>query len=279
MDVAVVQRSQAQLKAAPRLYRQQYIRATAEATRSRSDASDDTVEVSLEDLVIMLEIFSMSALLSEIQHDLGIEADEVSADQANECLARLRAMAHIDLEAFFATGAALFGRMTANVTADDDGPLPWDQELRTLSAILEEFPTKAIAENARAAGRPDLTHRAQTSHDALRAVLRRNDPAEKAKLKVAGNAYAMGRLSLGEVAVMLEMSESDTVFELERAGYVRSIETIVRCADETADADLARIAAGVAARGGKAPPVDPGHVRRDVVASQRIENIDARRTI
>jgi hypothetical protein len=86
--------------------------------------------------------------------------------------------------------------------------------------------------------------------------------------------YIEGRLSLQEVANILGCDRSDAAAFLEEVGYCRSLETI-----EIPDAErvtmLARVRAEREKRAGQPQP-ERSRVVRDVIASQRIEGVEAR---
>lgn len=93
-------------------------------------------------------------------------------------------------------------------------------------------------------------------------------------MSVVGRAYAEGRLSVNEVAALLERSVPDAVALLEKQGYRRTVDKL-RLTQEEEARMLEKIRAERIARGGK-PHVEKDLVQRDVIASQRIEGIDAR---
>lgn len=159
-----------------------------------------------------------------------------------------------------ATSDRLFPTLEIDDTPESsDVPGPWEHVWRTFAGIVAEFPIE-IVERA-VSIQPALAHRARTSYDMLQAFVRRNDPAQAQRVRVIGHAYAMGRLTLQEVAHILGVSETDAVFELEAAGYARTIETIQACARAVSDQVLEQVAADIASRHGAVAPVDPDRVR------------------
>ena len=93
-------------------------------------------------------------------------------------------------------------------------------------------------------------------------------------LAVMGQAYAEGRLSVGEVAVAVGVSPSDAAAFLERHGFARTPEA-QRLSDEQRTAALQRLRAERLSRNGT-PFVSQELIARDGIATERIEGVDAR---
>jgi hypothetical protein len=94
------------------------------------------------------------------------------------------------------------------------------------------------------------------------------------RLKVVGVAYAVGQSSLEQVAEILKLPIADTVALLEDHGFARPVSKIA-LSEESRSNLYERLRRDRATRSGK-PQVNPGRVFRSVIASQRIEGIDAR---
>lgn len=92
-----------------------------------------------------------------------------------------------------------------------------------------------------------------------------------------GDAYRRGLLSVSDVADAFGVTPPDAVVLLEQHGFCRDIETIRLSEGERARI-LQRLRADRLARNGQPRP-DPVRVARDVIASERIEGVDARRWI
>ncbi len=110
--------------------------------------------------------------------------------------------------------------------------------------------------------------------DGLTAFVRRHHEPARGAITADGHAYAEGRVSVDEVAAMLGLTVPDAVAQLEAHGFRRSVEAL-RLTDAERAERLAAIRAERIARGG-VPRSSPDLVNRDVIASQRIEGIDAR---
>ncbi len=146
--------------------------------------------------------------------------------------------------------------------------------LRSVDSTVRVCPIDAIVMLARASGRDELAHRCRVAFDALIAFLRRHDSKLRALEKIVGRAYTTGDATLGEAAAALGLSVPDCVAFLEEHGYRRT-PAVVKLADEERTAILRRIRADRRRRGGQPAP-SPELARRDVIASQRIEGVDAR---
>lgn len=143
--------------------------------------------------------------------------------------------------------------------------LGWSQSLVALC------PLEWIEQLSREQGRPDLGHRCRLAWDGLQAFVRRNEAGADASRRIVGRAYQEGRLSLPEAAALLGAEPPDAVAYLESHGYARSVD-----ASAAPDpAALERIDADRRARGGSLDLVERA-IDREVIASQRIEGIDAR---
>jgi hypothetical protein len=89
-----------------------------------------------------------------------------------------------------------------------------------------------------------------------------------------GRAYAEGRLSLNEAANLLSMPRPDAVAWLEENGHARDLKVIALTPEER-ERRLARIRVDRLERNG-APAASKQITTRDVIATQRIEGVDAR---
>lgn len=94
-------------------------------------------------------------------------------------------------------------------------------------------------------------------------------------LRAAGNAYAEGRLSIDEVAASLGVTIPDALALLEAQAYSRTVDQL-RLTPEQEAARYHAIRRDRLARSGR-PARNDALVAREVIASQRIAGIDARR--
>jgi len=148
-----------------------------------------------------------------------------------------------------------------------------DSLVRQAHASVVSCPIDELVQLGEAAERPDLSHRCRMAWERLRASIRRSSAPEDPRLPTLGVAYAEGRLMLDEVVTLMGMRPEDVAALLERFGYARPVETIraapglERRLQSARDDRLRR-------RG--LPDPNPSLLGREVIATQRIEDVDAR---
>lgn len=171
----------------------------------------------------------------------------------------------------FVRAAAASASQRTSVT---DWESAFDALIHAARALVSAVPLETLMSVGHLVGDPELAHRCRMAHSALKAFLRRCDPSVKASTRAAGRAYAQGRITATEVALLLDLTPSDAVALLEEQGFHRPIGVI-----ELTDADraerLTKIREDRLARSGASAPSND-LIDRDVVASQRIEGVDAR---
>jgi hypothetical protein len=91
---------------------------------------------------------------------------------------------------------------------------------------------------------------------------------------LVGRLYAGGDLEIYEAASLLDRTVPDAIALLEEGGYARAIDKI-RLGAEDRHAILARVRADRERRAGRPAPSEE-RINRNVIASERIEGIDAR---
>jgi len=148
---------------------------------------------------------------------------------------------------------------------------------RALRSALEQIPIEQLEALAARYGLEPTAHRCRVAYDELRAFARRVDPGQQEQLRVAGEAFARGALSVEEVATLLGVHPVDAAALLESHGYYRSLD-VLTLSDDARSEHLARIRRDRLARAGR-PAATVESIGRDTVASERIEGIDARRWI
>jgi hypothetical protein len=152
---------------------------------------------------------------------------------------------------------------------DLDVPAAYEEFLHLVRATIESRSFDTMKEKAIDEGNAERAERCHFIASRLRQLVARSD-AMNPILKTLGMAYAEGRVSLTELGSATGLAPEDLIPELERLGYHRQLAAI-RLSDEERRARLQALA------GAKSPPtLDPDHVRRDVIATHRIEGVDAR---
>ena len=149
-----------------------------------------------------------------------------------------------------------------------------DKLLLFVSSFVGAFPVKELVDLAIKVGLQDLGARSQVAHDALGRFVKRNDPLTDDRVRIVGPDYAAGDISLNDVAGALGLSAPDTVALLEDFGYARPLEHIALTEEKRA-LHYGALRRSRQQRQGK-PHAEPSAIARDVIATQRIEDIDAR---
>jgi hypothetical protein len=228
--------------------------------------------VMLKKSVAWLELFHISALTWEYIHQHDIHSLEQLEEHASEIVRRIL-LAIPDVEAHQETRDILGelpipAEIVSGWPADD-----WPQLIRSFDAIVAECPIERLEAIGRSLDEPRLAYRARCAYDALQAFVRRHDPRRAEVMRIVGEQYRRGNLRVHDAARLLGMSSSDATFELEQDGFSRAPEQITLTEAE-------REAAYLRLRQRRlqhvTPAADPDLVKRDVIASERIEGVDAR---
>lgn len=219
----------------------------------------------------------LKTFIALVRHDLGllcfVEALLVnSVRQPSELIAHGRAIVeHANDAAGFDVLSELAPLATPHRSASTEfDPERWREVFtQSISAKVHRTPIGVFTQLADDAGFLSLGHDARMLFDRLEATLRRLDSTWNSRLNQAGRLFVGGKFEPAEGARLLGISPSHLAAEFERLGFVRSLDTI-----GLSDAERARRLELMAANSGKPPAEEL--VERDVVASQRIEGIDAR---
>lgn len=228
----------------------------------------------LEKSAALLETFFLVAVIHEALSAKGRRWSDLTSSLVAEIDSTVRERSGLDPDAVASEFIRCFGKPKPPPSRID---IAEDMLLRALRAAVEQVPIDHLEEISRPAGLERFGHRCRIAHDGIRAFVRRRDPAQKEQLRVAGEAFKAGKLTLVEVAKLLELHPVDAVALLEEHGYDRSLGTLA-LSDEERAAIYARMRADRLARRGE-PAWTHESVARDTVASERIEGIDARRWV
>jgi hypothetical protein len=223
----------------------------------------------------ILELTAVVAAITESATSLQIKTIGDLASQAEQVKANAEARTGLSLKRVFEENLQLLDRQEHSLASINEPlQIPIDSWVRRIAALLAEIPVDRLEEIARIADEPELGHRCRRAYECLREFVKRHDPRLNQKLKTLGGAYAEGRLSLQEVCSVLGLSEWDIIPELERLGFSRRISKL-SLQEEERRAILEKIRADRLARNGE-PSFNPNQVAREVIATQRIEDVDAR---
>ena len=251
--------------------RKRYIETAEQAARAGAQNEPRSV---VESCVAWLELFFIGTLIWEYIQDHDIR----SFDELNAHNAELNQHLNLAFPGRQANESSLRSLMRdlklADDTANDWPEVDWSQSIRSIDAIIAETPIDTLEKIARTIDDPALAHRARSVYDALRAFVRRHDPAHAEIMRIVGEQYRRGGLRMHDAAVLLGVSTADAVFELEQDGFARPLSAIeLSEAERTAIYERLRRQRRQRAT---PPVVSQDLVERDVIASERIEGVDAR---
>jgi hypothetical protein len=232
----------------------------------------------LATLARVLELNLAVAALQEAMHEIGLRTVAEALAQIDRIFALAVGIARLDLTRVLEENAGRFPPHAAGAWTHADQPAATDiaKVVRSVNSLLTFCPPEmleSLEELAQANALADLSHRCRVAHEGLQSFVHRNSSRQDPGARVVGRAYAEGRLSLAEVAAVLRLPSSDAVAFLETNGFCRSLETVALPGEERQRL-LASIREDRLKRAGR--PEATALVSRSVIASQRIEGVDAR---
>ncbi len=148
---------------------------------------------------------------------------------------------------------------------------------RRVRSVLDACPIDDIEQSAAALGLESWGHRARIAFDGLQALLFRTDERCVEQLRIAGTAYAKGHIRVDEVAKLLAVHPVDALALLDQGGFHRPLE-LLEMDEDSRRKVYERMRADRLSRLHAFEP-STEMIARDVVASERIEGVDARRWI
>jgi hypothetical protein len=146
--------------------------------------------------------------------------------------------------------------------------------VRLVRSIAEVTPIDELEGLGATLGAHEWSFRCRVAFDAIWAFLFRNDAKERSRLTTVGLGYAEGRMGPTQAASLLGVEPTEAIALLEMGGFRRTLETITLADEDRAERLLAMRHDRLARDG--APQPNPELLARDVLASQRLEGIDAR---
>ena len=255
-----------------------YARDTFAQVPSETPPEQDPLEI-LQQSVLVLDQWRSIAGIAEAAELAGIHTFGEVVARIEDLLVSARSLTGIDPVAAFMSDPAFrdgLSRARPQPDAGDPFPLlPTPSFVRAVSSLLEFCPINELETIGRYLGQHELGHRCRLSYNWIRAFVRRHTPGAAETFHILGRAYAESRLTLDETAHLLCMPRPDAVAWLEEHGYARKLDGIVLDPDQRAHL-YGRMRTERLARGGE-PVIEPNLVARSVIASQRIEDVDARR--
>ena len=246
-----------------------------------SFSSEETVQVidsvSKTDLLqrsaAFLELYLVDACLVERLNNS--TAREDAPPSVSELFEYVRTVTKLDPRAVISDGFRVLGLTNPSAPSPR---ITMDGVVRVVRSTLASCPIEYLV---RAAAKLDLEpigHRCRTAFDGLQAFLVRSDPSRVEAVRVLGEAYMAGAASIPQVARILNCTETDAVALVESYGYARPLDRTKLPESERSDI-LETLRQERVRRVEKWPLLDEGFTSRNVIASERIEGIDARRWI
>jgi len=222
---------------------------------------------------LLLDMMLVAVCTLEALAETGAETFEPSRRDPRALVNRVTELTALDLKPLIAeaTAAGLFRDMPP--APPKVPPIP--EAVLAARTVVESCPLGALEALAAERGLEPVGHRCRIAYEGLRAFIRRRDPKEQERLGIVGREYVSGALSVNEVAALLKADAMDVIPLLEELGHTRRIETLL-LGDDTRAARYASIREERLSRAGQRFAPSVRDVARDVVASERIEGVDAR---
>ncbi len=252
--------------------RAQYLRLES-VQQSALDLPDSPTHL-VEQSACFLELLLVSAVFRESHSELSYSLAEITPEIAAELRRRTIAMCGLD-PAVVVDDARR--HLQINSPAKPEFQLSVEALVREMKSALEVCPIGHLEHLAAANRIENWGHRCRIAYDGIKAFVLRNSPNQKAQISVLGREYVRGSLSVNDVATLLELHPVDAAALLESRGFNRGMEQIALDAAQRSRI-LARMRSDRLARDGE-PAWTNESIARDVVASERIEGVDARHWI
>lgn len=237
---------------------------------------DVSVEDTLQDSAAFLELLVVLGAWFEAAEELGLRTlGEVMPHGAR--LAKLtHSITGYDPAVVAQQNAHRFPQELLQRTPDPHTPMRADAFVNQGEVAVATCPIAELERHATRIGEPALGHRCRRAFDSLAASTRRIRLNRDHVGRVLGAAYRDGRLTAYELAAVMQVTVVDAIAFLDEHGFARSVDKL-----QLTDAERARVFQKMRsdriARNGS-PPANAGDVAvRNVIASQRIEAVDARR--
>lgn len=248
-----------------------YIRLEADGTDIRC-AHVESADL-LSRSAALLELTLAAACITEAAEGERDANGDLDDHSAHRVLQTARTTSHLNLGEVIHAAIKLFGIEPA---AERVKLVPIATFVRLVRTIVAACPIEALEHCALSIGAEALGYRCRTAYDGVQAFLRRQDPIARAQVGAIGRAYAAGALTLRDVADALRIGAPDAVAELESCGFSRELVTI-RLSDSERQRRFESLRNDRVARREASANSIRSSVDRDVIASERIEGVDARR--
>ncbi len=225
-------------------------------------------------IAAFIDVLAVGLALTEIMGLRGIDSWQ-QLEESRDWIPEVRVTSGVSPEQFAVSASVLAQGLPPQV---GDRP-PLDQMGREIqhsaAEFLRSFPVAVVCDLSRAMGEEALAHQIQVGTEQLSAIYRRMHVPESEQFRIAAMAYAKGAIEIDVAANLLGLGRADLLAALEVNGFTRSPE-IIALDDVHRNAILGRLRSDRLQRSGK-PSLNRDLLTRDVIASQRIEDVDARR--
>jgi hypothetical protein len=245
-----------------------------ETSPRTAEHNERLVKDVIEKSAHFLELALVGAVLHELLDELNAVSFVESAKDPTYFRERVQQATGLDLVTVY-TGA--MKTLRPKLGKEPSTRLRTSVLVRRIRSLLDICPIDDLETHASKTGLENYGHRCRVAFEGLKGFVLRNDPRQQAKAAVVGREFQRGSLSLDEVGTLLNLSPGDAAAYLEERGYWRPID-LLRLTDEQRDVRLEAIRADRLRRSGRLP-FSREAIARDVIASERIENVDARRWI
>ncbi len=245
-------------------------RVEAQSQPGREEATDI-----LRSSALVLELLCVSACILEVLRELKTDSLERSGRPSRYFIDRVKGISGLDI-------VAVVRDARAHLQFPDKAEAPSQPPsvrlfARFVRSVLDLCPIADLEGLGTHLAMETWGHRCRRAFEALRAFVIRNDEAEQSRLRIVAREFGEAGLSVDDVGLLLGVPGPDAIALLEAHGYIRPLKDISLTNDERSQ-HLVKIRDDRLRRKGK-PEFSPESARRDVLASERIEGIDARKWV
>lgn len=228
----------------------------------------------LQLLAAFIDVLAVGLAITELVRLRGISTWQQLED-SQEWIPEVQVASGVSPDQFAASAAVLAERLSPRPGTRPSLDQMGQEMQHSAAEFLRSFPVAEVCNLARCIGEEALAHRIQVGTDQLSAIHRRMHVPESEQFRIAAMAYAKGAIEIDVAANLLGLGRADLLAALEVNGFTRPPEVIALDAAHRS-AIRGRLRANRLERSGTTT-LDPDLVARDVIASQRIEDVDARR--
>jgi hypothetical protein len=232
-------------------------------------ATETPPEQLVKNSAVLLELLAVADCLFEIVAEPAPQP--ASAMQLSAISERVRQLCGLDLQAVVSESQK---RLAALAQPDLRIEISMQLLVRVTKSAIEACPIDRLERIAVDHGLEVWGNRCRVAHTALKGFVFRNDEQQPPRIRLLGRQYVRGELSAQEVSTILGVPVFDVLVLLESYGFNRPLETLALAAEQRATF-FERIRADRLHRKGQ-PVTDPELAARDVIASERLEGVDAR---